>query len=320
MRFFRLGLQLTAAAAAFVLFFSVHAGAEIAAPKHLMFIEGFNSKGDFSSPMGVFFDANRSEIYIADTGGGRICVFSNEGLPIIEYKYFKDVENFVKFVSPLSVAVDSEGTIFVSDTQYGRVIGMDFLGNLTIDIDLGKAESGKPSPGRIAIDSEDNLFIGDATNNQVLVYTNKGEFRYKFGKQIGNAGIESVNDIFPDRANSTIYVTSLAGPAVLIFDYDGRQSLSFGIHDSGEPNFSMPTGIVATADGTIYVSDMIRCDIKVFRSSGEYVMHFGGIGYGGNAIIYPADIALTPDGRLIFVEKTVPRVNVFSIAAEGEED
>lgn len=302
-------------------FFSPELNAKEIVPTHMMIISGFDQPGDFQEPMGIFFDNRSSEIYFADTGNARICVFSNEGMPLVQYRVFKEAESHVSFRTPLDVAVDSEGVIFVSDIGLGRVIGMDFLGNKVVEIDLSKADGSRISAYRIAIDSEDNLFITDSTNNQILVYTTKGRYRYKFGKQSGGVtGITKVDDVYPDRENSLIYVTSFQGDSVMIFDYDGYQIRAFGVHDSGEPNFSLPTGIVATPDGYIYVADMLRSDVKKFTKDGVFISRFGGLGKSQEAIIYPADIAISKDGRLFFAEKQSGRLHIFSSLPEGADN
>lgn len=314
-------VALAGAMALVALFSSVSRAARDNAPEHVLIIDGFKQSGDFAMPMSVYFDEKNSEIYMTDQSNGRVCVFTEDGMPVAEYTKFKESDNFTPFQAPLDVAVDSEGVIFVSDTQLGRVIGMDFQGNMLVEIDFSKAEKVPVSPTRITIDSEDNLFILDGNANQVLVYTTKGRFRYKFGKQQGGVtGIQKASNIYADRENSLVYVTSYEGTAVLVFDYDGFQILSFGQHDSGESNFSLPTGIVATPDGTIYVADMLRSDIKRFDAEGRYKMHFGGVGKSGAAIIFPADIHLSRDGRLFFAEKTSKRIHVFKILPEVKKD
>lgn len=287
-------------------------------PEHVMIIGGFDKYGDFQDPMGIFYDEKNSEIYLADTGNKRICVFSETGMPLVEYKTFRDADNTSEFMAPMDVAVDSSGTIFVSDNVLNKVIGMDFLGNMLVDIDFSKAESSRISPGRIAIDSEDNLFIMDGSNDQVLVYTTSGRYRYKFGKMVGGStGITKASDIYPDRKHSVIYVSSLQGPSILVFDYDGFQVRSFGKHDSGDPNFSLPTGVVATSDGIIYAADMLRSDVKVYTSEGLYIGKFGGVGKSVNATIFPADLDISEDGRLFFVEKKSARIHIFKIVWDG---
>lgn len=288
-------------------------------PQHVLFINGFNEDEDLAEPMGLYFDARRGEIYVADTGNGRICVFSGDGMPLVEYKSYRDLEKTVNFVSPVDVAVNSDGIIFVSDTFLGKVVAMDFRGNLKFETDLTAAATDRISPGRIAVDDEDNLFIADGTNSQVLVYSKTGDFKYKFGRKLkgGITGIDKVNAIYPDRKNSVIYVTSSLGYAVLIFDYDGYQIGSFGVHDSGEPNFSFPSGIAALPDGTVYVADTLRSDVKVYDSSGSFLLSFGGVGFSGGAVVYPADLDLSPDGRLFVLEKTMARVHIFSVTGAG---
>lgn len=291
------------------------------APQHVLFIYGFEKDEDLLDPMGLAFDNDRRELYVADTGNGRVCIFSEDGMPVHEYRFFLDTDRAVEFVSPIDVAVNSQGLILVSDTFLGKVIAMNFRGNLEFEIDLASVGSGRISPGRIAVDSQDNIFVADGTNNQVLVFSQTGAFRYAFGKKPEGAaqGIEKINDIFPDRKNSLIYVTSIAGNAVLMFDYDGNLLSAFGIHDSGEPNFSQPTGIAVLPGGTIYIADMLRSDIKVYESNGHFITSFGGAGYSHGAVVFPSDLDLSDDGKLFVLEKTMGRIHIFSVAEGGHE-
>lgn len=291
-------------------------------PQHLFFINGFDQDGDFLDPMGLSFDSQTGEIYLADTGHGRICVFSSDGFPLHEYRSFQADKTEVSFVTPLDVAVNSQGIIFISDIFLNKVIAMNIRGVMEYEVDLGQAEPGGLSVGRIAIDSEDNLFIADGTHSQVLVYSPSGKFKYKFGSKSadGGTGIDKVNDIFPDRKASLIYVTSLTGPAIIVFDYDGMQIRSFGIHDSGEPNFSMPSGVTVLPDGTMFVADTLRSDVKLYTKEGAFIGRFGGVGYSLGAIVFPADLAASPDGRIFVLEKTMARIHVFKTQdAEGPQ-
>lgn len=290
-------------------------------PTHVGFIAGYKKAGDFLDPMGIFYDARNREIYVADTGNGRICLFTQDGMPEYEFRSYKDKDRTVNFVSPIDVAVNSSGLIFVSDIFLGEVVAMNFRGDLEFALDLTQAEPERISPGRIAVDAEDNLFVADGTNNQVLVFDAQGSFKFKFGKKSGEVpGIEKISAIYPDSRSARIYVTSIEGTSVLIFDYEGGLTVGFGIHDAGVMNFSFPAGIAALPDGDVYVADTLRSDIKVFNRSHEFQFHFGGAGFGGNATNFPADLDVDPDGNLYIVEKSARRVNIFSLPGAGDKE
>lgn len=282
-------------------------------PTHVRYIYGCKGPGDLREPMGIAYDERNHEIYVADTGNSRVCLYTADGMPEYEFKSYRDGKQIVQFVAPISVAVNSAGDIFVSDSFLGRVVAMDFQGTMKYSLDLSAAGPGQVSPERIAVDAVDNLFVADATNNQILVFDTGGHFKFRFGRRKGEPSIEQVSGIYPDSAQSRIYVTSKSGTAVWIFDYGGNLLGCFGIHDSGPMNFSFPAGIVALSDGTIIVADTLRSEVKAFDAADKYAYRFGGMGDGPDATNYPVDLALDHDGNIYVLEKITGAVHVFAL-------
>lgn len=290
------------------------------APAHERFIWGYEKAQDFLDPMGLDYDEAGKRVYVADTGNGRICVFTQDGMPVDEYASYRDQENkLVKFLAPIDVAVDAYGSIFVSDQQLGKVIAMDFRGNEIFTLDTAKAEPEAITLGRVVIDKNNNLFVGDTTNNQVLVFDAEGNFKHKFGKVEGakTSRIEQVNDIYPAPGQDRIFVTSKAGTAFHIFNYDGAWLTGLGAHENGSMNYSYPSGIVSLPDGSLFVADTLRSEVKMYGSALDHLGNFGGLGSGPSAIIYPVDMDIDAEGFLYIMEKTPRRVHIFRLAGAG---
>src|SRR5438445_11559639 len=82
---------------------------------------------------------------------------------------------------PTSVAVDSSGNIYVSDTLNDRIVVFDSSGKLLKTI--GSA-SGLQHPTSVAVDSGGNIYVSDTLNDRIVVFDSSG----KLLKTIGSAG------------------------------------------------------------------------------------------------------------------------------------
>ncbi|TLX95383.1 MAG: hypothetical protein E6K91_03295, partial [Thaumarchaeota archaeon] len=85
---------------------------------------------------------------------------------------------------PTSVAVDSSGNIYVSDTLNDGIVVFDSSGNLLKTI--GSA-SGLQHPTSVAVDSSGNIYVSDTINNRIVIFDSSGNLL----KTIGSAGSQA---------------------------------------------------------------------------------------------------------------------------------
>ena len=152
-----------------------------------------------AAPQGIAVDP-ASNLYVADTGANRVLIFSNtqnaspSGMAatfVIGQGSFGTTAG-VGFKSPVSVAVDSNGKIYVADNGNNRVLGFPSLvflpvagaaptavvGQQTLsgtnpnwDSPDGLATPGSLfSPVGVYVDRQDTLYVGDAGNNRVVQF------------------------------------------------------------------------------------------------------------------------------------------------------
>src|SRR5262249_47916229 len=147
-------------------------------------------------PQGIAVD-QASNLYVADTGANRILIFSNtQNAPpsgmaatfVIGQSGFDTSGGNLK--TPDDVAVDSNGNIFVADSNNNRVllypaliflpiagatptgvIGQQNLTGTAANWDspdgLATADA-LSAPAGLYVDRQDTLYIGDSGNNRVL--------------------------------------------------------------------------------------------------------------------------------------------------------
>jgi hypothetical protein len=170
----------------------------------------------FALPYGVAIDRTAGHLYVADTANNRVLGWSSisaltNGAPadlVIGQSSFTSNSISVSqsgLNQPWSVAVDSEGNLYVSDNGNNRVLEYNSPynafthtcnvatpcgGGLAASLVFGQGTGGNSfttnssncttkndtscfdEPSGIAIDSNDNLFVTDTVNDRLLVFLN----------------------------------------------------------------------------------------------------------------------------------------------------
>ena len=126
-----------------------------------------------------------------------------------------------EFLYPNSAVADSQGRIYVTDGNNGRVSVWDLFGNSLFDFGQGVGESALSLPRGAAMDKRDRLHVVDAVDQSVKVYdvsepeprflfafgdwgTGEGEFNYP-----GDIALDGTGRLYvTDRENNRIQVWS----------------------------------------------------------------------------------------------------------------
>ncbi|MBI5115458.1 6-bladed beta-propeller [Candidatus Poribacteria bacterium] len=240
-------------------------------------------------------------------------------LPDLErsgWTHFKDVmfgaEASETLIKPYGVAVDSRGTLYVSDTGFGLV----FVFNLATK---GGAEKlsliGMKKPGQLArpiglaVDAHDNLYVSDALGKRVVVYGPDHEFLAAIGQE---GGMERPAGIAVDNARQRLYVVDVSTHSVKVYALDGRFLFSFGARGMEDGQFNFPTNVAVDKSGNIFVVDSMNNRVAIFDSEGRFVRKFGEAGAVSGSFARPKGIALDSDGHVYVVDAAFDNVQIFS--------
>jgi hypothetical protein len=160
-------------------------------------------------------------------------------------------------ISPISVAYDADGNLYVSDILNSRIARVDSAGNTTTFADLS---DGLASPAGLGFDSLGNLFVADYLTNRV-------------GKidALGNAtlfadaadGIAGPFDVAFDSLGN-VFVASLDNQKILKFDPLGNSTV---FADASDGLFS-PIGLAVDEFDRLYVSDFLTSKVLRFTAAG----------------------------------------------------
>ncbi len=244
-------------------------------------------------PIAVAVDS-QGNVYIADrddnrvrrvSAAGVISTFAGTGQA--GYSGDRGEAKFARLNSPLAVALDSKGNLYIADylNSVVRRVSPDGVintvaGNGTVGFsgDNGAALSAQVDPIGITLDSKDNLYIADGLNFRVRKVDAKGVITTIAGTgKEGNTGdngpalsaqIELPSDIAVDQDGNvfvaTLYwvrridavsgkITTVAGSGTFGFIVDGVAATQALL---------APSGLALDNHGTLFIADVNRNQVR----------------------------------------------------------
>jgi sugar lactone lactonase YvrE len=195
-----------------------------------------------------------------------------------------------RFSDPFGVAVDADGTIFVTDggdahrirriSPRGGVVTI--AGGEAGFVDGRGAEARFNTPSGLALSADGALIVADTVNNTIRRVTRDGVVTTmagdgvagyvdgpartaRFNGPIGIAVDAAQRVIVADTYNDRIRAIEPDG-SVMTVAGDGRPGYVDG--PAGEARFNTPCGVSAGADGTIYIADTGNDAVRIISPSG----------------------------------------------------
>lgn len=178
-------------------------------------------RAELDRPTGIALDQKRNRLYVSDTKAHRIAVFDSETFEFQRYIGRKSAAREPgTFRSPLGLAVDGRGFLYVVDTMNRRIQIFNRRGVFVREFGSHGRRPGQFSrPKGIALDSEGHIYVTDAEFNNFQIFDNKGKALMFVGTIGSNPGqFILITDIFIDK-DDRIYTTERYRPRVQIFQY-----------------------------------------------------------------------------------------------------
>jgi len=254
-------------------------------------------------PQGVAVDA-ADNLYIADTGDGRVLELSNGNFTIVAGNGYCCLTTALSLTlsNPRYIAIDASGALYISDDT-DNVVAKVAKG--VISVVAGTGEPGYDGTGfgalavqlngpqGIAFDGAGDLFIADSGNYRIrkvsggITYTIAGNGVTGFSGDNGLAttaelnspaavAVDSAGNIYiADTANQRVrkvsagVITTVAGNGLSGYNGDGGPASSASLYS--------PSGLVLDLAGNLYIGG----DNRVRKVSGGVITTVAGTGVGG---------------------------------------
>lgn len=216
--------------------------------------------GEFCEPWGITVGPN-GNVYVADTWNHRIQVFTPSGEFLGKFGIFGQSGSSVssapsQFYGPRDLAVDTDGTIYVTDTGNKRIQVFDSsFGYLRSFGGPGIIEGRMEEPVGLAIGPDSLIYVADTWNDRIQVFTLQGVFAREW--PITGWDSQSVANkpyIATDSAGR-VYVSQPEGSRVVIFDDQGAPLAVLGGPETSL--FRLPSGIVLDNQDRVWISDAV---------------------------------------------------------------
>ena len=182
-----------------------------------------------------------------------------------------------KFTWPVSLIIDGEENLYVSDEALHRITKLSKDGEFLDKWgEQGDGDGQLNRPSGMAFDAEENIYVSDALNHRVQKFTKDGKFLMKWGEHgAGEGQLDMPWGITVDELGD-VYVVDWRNDRIQKFTADGEFIFALGRSGNGDGEFNRPTGIEVDRDGDIYVADCGNDRVQLFSAEGRYVEQFIG--------------------------------------------
>ena len=241
------------------------------------------------------------KVYVADTQAANVSIAD---LAKHKMRYVRP-EGQAAMKLPINVAVDQDGTIYVTDLGRNQVLLYNQQGALVDTI--GKRNEMRPCG--ICL-TGDRLYVTDMTNHCVRVY-NKSTRELLLTVPSNTSTNEKARLFAPTNVavdrNGRICVSDSGGFAAKIYDAEGNHLLTIGELGVTPGQFSLPKGIGVDREGLVYVVDAAAPVVQLFDEQGRLLMLFGEPKSSGEAGLYlPAGLTIDYDNVSYFQKYVAP--------------
>ena len=182
-----------------------------------------------------------------------------------------------QFICPLSIAIDREQRVFISDDFINRITVMSTGGEFIQSWGCAGAGDGQlDGPSGLAFNAAGELLVVDHRNNRIQRFTPDGEFLGKFGDAGSGGGQFNLPwGIFACR-DGHILVADWGNDRVQKLTPDGEFVTAYGRPGRGEGEFHRPASVCVDEDGYIYVADWGNHRVQVLDPEGGFVQSLRG--------------------------------------------
>lgn len=223
---------------------------------------------------------NSNNVYIINNNN--VLKYNSSGMYITGFGYL---------TTPVNIAVDPSGFVYVTQQWDGSFVKIDQSGNVIFQT------GGLNGPSGIVYDPSGFIYVASSWGNQIIKYDSSGNLLLT----IGSAGSENGQLNFPVGvavdSSGNLFVSDAGNNRVQKFNSSGVYMSKFGTAGSANGQFNFPNGIAIDSSNNIFVLDKNNGRIQKFDQNGIFLDKFSssvGSSWGGISVdllgnVYNAD-------------------------------
>lgn len=175
-------------------------------------LRSFGGPADFTGPTFIAVDDVRDRVYVSDSLGSKIVVFSRAGEKLSEIG--PKLGEKESLYNPQGMAIDKDGNLFIAEMLRARISVVSPSGEFLRSFgQRGDALYEFEAPKDIAFDSDGNLWVADSRRSQIYTYTPTGELLLVTGSrpggEVGALGFTSPTAITVDARDRVLITDRL---------------------------------------------------------------------------------------------------------------
>ena len=209
---------------------------------------------------------------------------------------------------PLGIHADSDGRLYVVDTQYRAVHVFDTKRSRYYRFPEKPIEN-FVYPVGVTADDHGNVYVADSFSHVVHVFSDYGT---KYLKAIGEEQLLRPTGVaLRDDTHELLVVDTLASRVVVFdtHDYSIRRVVgSDGVHADA---LHYPTSIFSAADGSVYVTDTLNFRVQIMSPDFQFVSNYGEVGDGPGYFSRPKGVAVDSDSHIYVVDALFDNIQIF---------
>lgn len=213
-----------------------------------------------------------------------------------------------QFTHPSSVAVDTNGDIWVADNGNDRV--QEFNSHGVYIRQFGSEGSGPgelDEPSALATDAAGDVYVADTANDRVEEFSPTGDYVRSLGATTGE--LDEPEGLAID-AQGNVWVSDTAGGRLQEYAPTGERLRTVSLPASGEA--PEPVGVAVDTAGDIWVADAANDRIVEFSGEGELLREIGSKGSKPGQFEAPYGLTVTSGDEVLVADVPTRRVEAFN--------
>jgi DNA-binding beta-propeller fold protein YncE len=249
-------------------------------------------------------------------------VVADPGVPTVhffdlEQKRYRRLDDEVAALldSPVGIAIDDAGRVYLADSVRGKIFVLDEGGRLIGE--MGEGLLVRPT-GLALGPAHENLYVVDTAACRVVIFDRTGREVGRFGQrgaQVGEFNFPTYIAVGPD---GTVQVSDSLNFRVQIFDPSGAPIASFGQPGDAAGDLARPKGVAMDRFGRIYVADAAFENVQIFDPRGALLLAFGAPGTGPGQLYLPGGLFVDSKNTIWVADSFNRRVQIFRLLEGGD--